>query len=87
MDPDTIEQCFYGTATLGERGQVVIPAEARKECDIHPGDKLLVFRHAMHPRVLVLAKVGDVQQWLQQAERTLARLDDHLQRETLATTE
>lgn len=27
---------FYGVATVGERGQIVIPAEARKKMDIHP---------------------------------------------------
>lgn len=36
---------FFGTVTVGERGQVVIPAEARKQCGIEGGDKLLVFRH------------------------------------------
>lgn len=33
---------MYGTTTLGARGQVVIPAEARKELNLHPGDQLLV---------------------------------------------
>ena len=34
---------FYGAVTLGERGQVVIPAEARRNLEIVPGTKLLVF--------------------------------------------
>jgi AbrB family looped-hinge helix DNA binding protein len=34
---------FYGSITVSERGQVVIPAEARKDFDIKTGDKLLVF--------------------------------------------
>jgi AbrB family looped-hinge helix DNA binding protein len=33
---------LYGTAKVGDRGQVVIPAEARKELDIKPGDLLFV---------------------------------------------
>lgn len=33
---------LYGTVKVGDRGQVVIPAEARKELDIKPGDHLLV---------------------------------------------
>jgi len=48
---------FYGSVTLGERGQVVIPAQARKELGIEPGDKLLV--HAAgsgHAIVLIPAK-------------------------------
>ena len=34
---------FYGSVTVGERGQIAIPAEARREMIIEPGAKLLVF--------------------------------------------
>jgi AbrB family looped-hinge helix DNA binding protein len=34
---------FYGSITVSERGQIVIPAEARKDFNIDTGDKLLVF--------------------------------------------
>jgi AbrB family looped-hinge helix DNA binding protein len=33
---------FYGTVTVGERGQIAIPQEAREKYGIQPGDKLLV---------------------------------------------
>jgi AbrB family looped-hinge helix DNA binding protein len=33
---------FFGTVTVGERGQISIPQEARELYDIKPGDKLLV---------------------------------------------
>ena len=33
---------LYGTATVGTKGQIVIPAEARQALDIKPGDKLFV---------------------------------------------
>ena len=33
----------YGSATVGERGQVVLPAEARKWFSIKAGERLLVF--------------------------------------------
>lgn len=33
---------FYGSTSVGERGQVVIPAEARRDMDITPSTKLLV---------------------------------------------
>src|SRR5581483_11378420 len=38
-------ECFYGAVTVGERGQIVIPAEARKEIGIQAGDKLLIWKH------------------------------------------
>lgn len=34
---------FYGSITVSERGQIVIPAEARRDFNIEVGDKLLVF--------------------------------------------
>ena len=34
---------FYGSVTVSERGQIVIPVEARKDFAIKAGDKLLVF--------------------------------------------
>jgi AbrB family looped-hinge helix DNA binding protein len=33
---------FYGSVTVGERGQIVLPASLRKKFKIDPGDKLLV---------------------------------------------
>ena len=41
----SLEDHFFGAATVGDRGQVVIPADARKKCNIHPGDKVLVMSH------------------------------------------
>jgi len=34
---------FYGSVTVSERGQIVIPTDARKDFNISAGDKLLVF--------------------------------------------
>lgn len=33
---------IFGTAKVGEKGQIVIPKEAREIFDINPGDNLLV---------------------------------------------
>ena len=34
---------MYGTATVGTKGQIVIPAEAREEMGLSAGDKVYVF--------------------------------------------
>ena len=34
---------FFGSVTVGERGQIVIPQKARKIFQIEPGDQLLMF--------------------------------------------
>ena len=36
----------FGTARVGDRGQIVIPKEARELFDIHPGDTLLILGEA-----------------------------------------
>jgi AbrB family looped-hinge helix DNA binding protein len=66
--PGGIEDLFYGSATVGERGQIVIPAEARKRHGLVPGDKLLVFRHP-HIHGVVLARLDDVQALLQELQQ------------------
>ena len=33
---------IYGTVKVGDRGQIVIPAKARRDFNIKPGDLLLV---------------------------------------------
>jgi AbrB family looped-hinge helix DNA binding protein len=60
MAPPGFEDAFQGSVTVGERGQVVIPATAREQRGIVPGDKLLVFCHPDGCGI-VLAKLQDVQ--------------------------
>lgn len=38
-----IKKSFVGSVTVGERGQMVIPVEARHKLGLMPGDKLLAF--------------------------------------------
>lgn len=59
MAEETVRRMFFGAVTVGERGQIVIPAEARRALDIRPGDKLLVFAHPSD-KGLMVAKVEDV---------------------------
>jgi len=35
---------FYGWITVSKKGQIAIPADARKELNIKTGDKLLVLK-------------------------------------------
>lgn len=39
-------QRVFGTAKVGDRGQIVIPKEARELFGIHPGDTLLILGEA-----------------------------------------
>jgi AbrB family looped-hinge helix DNA binding protein len=54
-------EMVYGTTTIGEKGQVVIPAEARKALGLVPGEKLLVF--GMGREMLALAKLSNLERF------------------------
>lgn len=68
------DECFYGSVTVGERGQIVIPAEARAELGIQPGDKLLVMRDPVHPG-LVVCSFSVMNEFLEEIKGKLARLN------------
>lgn len=61
---------FYGATTVGEKGQVVIPAEAREAMGLKKGDKLLVF--GMGCDMVALSKLSKVEQF---ASHLSGRLD------------
>ena len=44
----------YGAATVGERGQIALPAEARRELGIDAGDKLMVFGNKLNGSVVLI---------------------------------
>jgi AbrB family looped-hinge helix DNA binding protein len=48
---------FYGSITVSDRGQVVIPADARRDFGIEVGDKLLVLGDLDQGLALVKASV------------------------------
>lgn len=70
-------RAFFGTATVGEKGQLVIPAEARAEFNMHPGDKLLIMRHPVHSGIMVF-KFDVVKEFVDDFQRSLQALDGEL---------
>ena len=82
MDTEfSLEQNFYGAATVGERGQVVIPADARKKFGIHPGDKVLVMGHPAGSGIL-LCKIDSIRDVFSSLLEELKRIES-----TVAETE
>lgn len=57
------DEAYCGFVTVGERGQVVIPAALRRDCEINPGDRLLAVRAPVGGGV-VLAKMEVLRQLL-----------------------
>ncbi len=65
-----LQRLFRGVVTVGRRGQIVLPAELRRECNIKPKDKLLVFSHP--------AGIGVVLMLADKLEEIWAELQTHL---------
>jgi AbrB family looped-hinge helix DNA binding protein len=61
---------FFGAVTVGERGQIVIPAEARTALNIQPGEKLLVLQHPIH-QGLVIFRIESVREFMDEIQKTL----------------
>jgi len=76
---------FYGAVTVGERGQIAIPAEARRELDISPSGKLLAFGAVDH-KALIFVKAEFVTELLTTMSGLLARFDQVLKMEPAAPT-
>jgi len=70
-----LEDCFYGSATVGEKGQVVIPAEARAELGIKPGDKILIMRHPVMDGI-VMTKFESVRGFLDDFSRRIDSISE-----------
>jgi AbrB family looped-hinge helix DNA binding protein len=67
---------FYGMATVGERGQIVIPAEARKSANILPGDKVLVVGHP--PNGLMILKMDAMKLFLSSLKDDFAEMESRI---------
>ena len=77
---------FYGSVTVGERGQAAIPAEARREMTIEPSAKLLAFGNP-NRQVLLLVKAEFATEMLASATAALSQFEQMLKEEHTENTE
>jgi len=64
----------YGPATVGERGQIVIPAELRKALNIKSGDQLMVFAK-LDKKVINLMPSKEFSKFLEHAAKVISKLE------------
>jgi AbrB family looped-hinge helix DNA binding protein len=64
----------YGSVTVGERGQLVIPAELRRALKIKSGDQLMVFAK-LDKKVINLMPAKDFSQFLEKAAKLISKLE------------
>jgi len=68
---------FYGATTIGERGQVVVPAEARKDLNLSPSTKVMVFGAPMGEGLLIV-KADSIAEMLAHANKMLSGVEEVL---------
>ncbi len=66
---------MFGAVTVGERGQVVVPAELRKMFGIKTGDKLIVFAKPAGGPIGFLP-ASQFSEFLEQATKMLSKLKE-----------
>jgi len=64
----------YGSVTVSERGQIVIPAKARHELGLEPGTKLLIFA-GMGRKALIIIPASVVTEFIQLAMSQLSEFE------------
>ena len=65
---------IYGTVKVGERGQIVIPKEAREQFNIKPGDSLIVLGRGK--RGIALIKTDIMNSFIMKMFGGLENLDE-----------
>ena len=77
---------FYASVTVGERGQIAIPAEARRDLGIAPGTKLVVLGGS-EKRILMMLKAEAVTEILTHTTALLSQFEQVLKTDTTQTSE
>ncbi len=68
---------FYGSVTVGERGQIAIPAEARRDQEITPATKLLAFG-GQDSKGLIFVKAEFVTEFITNISAALSEFEQTL---------
>lgn len=64
----------YGAATVGERGQLVIPSDLRKDLNIKAGDRLMIFAKIDRKMINIMSE-KDFSDFLQKASKIISKLE------------
>jgi len=67
---------ILGTATLNEKGQLVIPVEARNQLGLSPGSRVVIMSNPHRPS-LTLLKSEDVEAMVKDLTDALGSTDDN----------
>ena len=64
---------IYGTASLNDKGQLVIPADARAAMSLEPGSKLVVMGAPFGHNALIIVKTELIERQMQDFTNALSK--------------
>ncbi|MFH0753307.1 MAG: AbrB/MazE/SpoVT family DNA-binding domain-containing protein [Candidatus Omnitrophota bacterium] len=67
----------FGSVNVGERGQIVVPANLRKEFNIKPGEQLMVFADP-EKKIISMMHVRDFSCLLEKAGQVISKLEEQV---------
>jgi len=70
---------FYGSTTVGDRGQIVLPAVLRRKYKINAGDKLLVMGNE-HMRVVFLVNAEVLGSAIDKMEKQIKEFSEEIRK-------
>ena len=70
---------FYGSTTVGERGQIVLPVKLRKDFKINKGDKLLVIVDPHESRINLI-NPDTMNQFLDMMSKNISQLKSKIKK-------
>jgi len=73
------DEKFFGTGTIGERGQIVVPAKAREELNIKAGDEFIFFGHG---EMLHIIKAGEMNKFLDTMTAKFSKMRENIKNNT-----
>ena len=69
---------FFGSTTVSEKGQAVIPQEAREAMKLHKGEKLLVFGRGTD--ALIFVRIGEAEKLLEHLSKNVSLFKQAIQK-------
>jgi len=69
---------FFGSTTIGKKGQVVIPVETRNKMTWQEGDKILVF--GLKNGMVVLTKLDQVKRFATHLEKKMNEVKQYIKK-------
>jgi AbrB family looped-hinge helix DNA binding protein len=68
-----VKKKMFGTVTVGERGQIVIPADIRTFFKISPGDKLIIL--AKNDDMIGIVSVEKFHQFFNEVSEVMTKIN------------